>query len=132
MNWIFRGKVIEDDHSSEIGNWVYGDLSHYQRQGKVSIMDSSNDYFEVDSKTVGLWTGLTDKNGVKIFEESRVKSIWNNTRGVVKFGTFHGMYEDTYTDLQHGFYVIDDNGDTGNIFGANGEIWFEIIEKVLL
>jgi len=85
---------------------------------------------KVNPATVGLWTGLNDKNGLKIFEGDRVESIWRVLEGTVKFGTFHEMYENIYTDLQHGFYVEDDNGDTGSIYGANGVIWFEIIDSI--
>lgn len=67
---LFRAKR-EDN-----GEWVYG---YYVRMpdaaGSAHRMyvpaenpDESNNVFYIDLKTVGQFTGLTDKNGVKIFE----------------------------------------------------------------
>jgi len=81
----------------------------------------SNDY------EIMLSTGLLDVNGTEIFEGDIVKSIWKDLNGVVKYGVFHGMYKDTYTDLQLGFYVEDENGDTGSLFGHGEKLWFTVI-----
>lgn len=57
---IFRGKVIRD------GEWAYGDLTRFQ-DGTISI-EVGIRYYGVDPNTVGQYTGMTDKNGTKIFE----------------------------------------------------------------
>lgn len=74
---LFRGKSIEDN------KWVYGDLIREKKSfGKICtrIYRTTNNGWElidVDSKTVGRFTGLTDDNGNKIFEGDiiRVKSL---------------------------------------------------------
>lgn len=58
---LFRGKL-------ESGAWVYGDLRQYP-SGNVAIRsDEWGHTLRVGVETVGQYTGLTDKNGTKIFE----------------------------------------------------------------
>lgn len=65
---LFRGKRKDN------GEWVYGDLIQEYMSEWVSILPIESTKICLDScievipKTVGQFTGLTDKNGVKIFE----------------------------------------------------------------
>ena len=67
---LFRAKR-EDN-----GEWVYGDYVRLlDAAGAVHMMhvparnpDECNATFYMDPKTLGQFTGLTDKNGTKIFE----------------------------------------------------------------
>lgn len=58
---LFRGEVLET------GKWTYGSL--VQSPGRVYISTSGEAFpTRVNPDTVGQYTGLTDKNGTKIFD----------------------------------------------------------------
>lgn len=75
---LFRGKAINRDkgeHRTKYknGDWVYGLLSRlYDERFECLPAEITNtdgiSGIEIDYKTVGQYTGLTDKNDKKIFE----------------------------------------------------------------
>jgi len=62
----FRGKV---NGSSQ---WIYGDLcTNYEKANSISavfIIDEDCTYHQVTPESVGQFIGLSDKNGVEIYE----------------------------------------------------------------
>ena len=61
---LFRGKRTNN------GEWIEGYLYSISEEYNPFIMlrNRCAESYQVDSETVGQYTGMTDKNGVKIFE----------------------------------------------------------------
>jgi uncharacterized phage protein (TIGR01671 family) len=69
---LFRGLTAETKE------WVFGDLVQWKSRGICAILPQEGDQwknpfdFEVLPETVGQFTGLTDDNGVKVFDGDEV------------------------------------------------------------
>jgi len=83
---LFRGKTNKQ-------LWVYGNLTVDVGGHSRIQFDARQFAVVVNPETVGQFTGLTDKNGVKIFDDDIVK----NTRivGRCNLSTNHQVYFDT-------------------------------------
>ena len=65
---IFRGKLKDKEQADFFNNWVYGDLINYG-DGSVWIrQQETGQELEIIPETVGQFTGLSDNDGIKIFE----------------------------------------------------------------
>lgn len=111
---LFRGKRIDN------GEWIEGDLlSKCKGSPKISIHGEYNrglfvvDSYEVLPETVGMWTGLTDKNGKKIFEGDIVFGYARLFRSVVKWNSEQAGWS-PFGDERTSFYE-DESEIIGNI-----------------
>lgn len=89
---MFRGKSIES------GEWLYGSLLQLNcecNNARIFPVNAKNvhESISINSKTIGQFTGLIDKNGKKIFENDVVRfekyccveEVTNIATGIVEF-----------------------------------------------
>lgn len=145
---LFRGKRIDDN------TWAFGGIVHQTDLygdivDKYFIIDGTEtqDYdigyeFEVYPETIGQCTGLTDKNGIKIFEGDILS--YNNDNYIKMYGNpivYIGEYKDTdvYNEDEEepyyeafGVFIQTKVGDTGmaqkhmNRFEVIGNIYDDL------
>ena len=101
---LFRGKKIDNDE------WTYGFYFEHSIDGqkdsyiKYQTFDEGFVTNEVIADTVGQFTGLTDKNGKKIFEGDIVRY----GKGIYEWNKKDWEFEVGIIDFKDGAFIIND------------------------
>ena len=133
---LFRGK------STDTGAWVYGyycgSFGDFDEHEICDIADPTCSRIDVDPETVGQYTGLTDKNGKRIFEGDildvsgsfdAVLLGYRNGRAIVRWDEDVSGFEPfAYYDSDCGLYIcekecvaIGNIHDNPELIGGKGE-----------
>ena len=100
--WVEGFYVEAIEYNKKYGFIVENDTKIYP---KINLRYKSLecDIIDVDSSTVGQYTGKTDKNKVKIFEDDIIRANHDGAVGVIRFGEAVGVYPGNACHV--GFYV---------------------------
>lgn len=121
---LFRGKRIDN------GEWVYGSRviqsgEWLNKDEKATdeywIYGKRGEIYLVDSSTAGQYTGLTDKNGKRIFEDDIIRANHDGAVGVVRFGEYMSPSDPDPT--RHIGYYVDWQGKEKDFLRADLGYW---------
>ena len=131
---LFRGKRLDN------GEWVEGYLYiTHNGEHEISIYNDEVNIerwtHEVDPSTVGQYTGLKDKNGMKIWEGDIIKmdNGKSSSIAVVKFGEYYPkmFYDMCFLPTKHlnanGFFAESNNHEDMILFKSQ---FIEVIGNI--
>ena len=115
---LFRGKLKKN------GAWIYGVPTYDFKYIFNSVQADSCDNYEVTPETIGQYTGLTDKNGTKIFEGDIIGIYTSSGDKICRTGYVifnKGKYVNKYNNAKY----LDELG----IYGRDQQI--EILGNII-
>lgn len=123
---IFRGKRKDNGEWVE-GNFVKGCVEDFAYIVEFGNKELCRNYVEVIPESVSEFTGLTDKNGTKVFEGDIVKTKVTENK-YTHTRKYEGIYTVKYHDKNCYFYLAKQGNNL--LFDGNWDYFLSNIEVI--
>lgn len=122
---LFRGKLKN-------GKWAEGNLAVTKTGTFVITPDETlcGYYGAVQPDTIGQYTGLTDKAGIKAFEHDCIHGLGKAEIGVIRYGKYRNTFNSSPQESNIGFYVEWVSGECKDIYRKDLGYWLNFTEII--